>query len=300
MAANKFETREILTEDGSVFARLGGTGPPVLLLHGFPQTSLMWREVAPMLAEEFTVVAADLPGYGQSACPADEGDNHQSMSKRTMANTLVEAMRVLGHQRFAVVGHDRGGRVAYRMALDHPEVVTHLAVLDIIPTADVWARADARLMLAFWPFSLLAQDEPLPERLILGAPDAVVDAALSGWGSPPDVFPPEIRKAYIEALSDPAHVHAICEDYRAAAGVDPEHDEADQQAGRRIDCPLLSLWSAEGPLGTWYDEVGGPIGIWSRWASHVTGEPVRGGHFFPEEYPPETVERLRTFLRSAG
>ena len=293
--ASELETRTVETAGGSVFVRLGGAGPAVLLLHGFPETSLMWREIAPLLVEDFSVIAADLPGYGQSACPPDQPD-HSSMAKRSMAGALVEAMQLLGHERFAVVGHDRGGRVAYRMALDHPDAVTQVAVLDIIPTAEVWDRADARMVLGFWPFSRLAQGAPLPERLILGAPDAVVDAALSGWGSPPEAFPADVRQAYVEALSDPARVHTVCEEYRAAATIDREHDEADRRSGRRISCPLLALWSGEGPLGSWYEDAGGPLAVWRHWATNVTGEAVRGGHFFPEEYPQETAGRLREFL----
>jgi haloacetate dehalogenase len=168
------------TDRGSIVIHEGGSGTAVLLLHGFPETSLMWHRVAPLLAADFAVVVADLPGYGRSSCPADS-DRHASMSKREMATTLVNAMRIAGHSRFAVVGHDRGGRVAYRAALDHPECVSNVAVLDIVPTFDVWDRADAPLALAFWLFSLLAQPAPLRELLISAAPDAIVDNAISEW-----------------------------------------------------------------------------------------------------------------------
>ncbi|MBW8745459.1 MAG: alpha/beta fold hydrolase [Sphingomonas sp.] len=188
-----FGARSIVTDRGSVFVREGGSGPALLLLHGFPETSLMWHAVAPLLAADFSIVAADLPGYGQSSCPADAPD-HGSMSKRALAATLVETMRAAGHKRFAIVGHDRGGRVAYRAALDHPDRITRLAVLDVIPTYEVWDRADARLALGFWPFSLLAQPAPFPERLLAAAPDAVVDNAISEWGSPPDSFPAWVRE----------------------------------------------------------------------------------------------------------
>jgi haloacetate dehalogenase len=209
-------------------------------------------------------------------------------------------MRRLGHERFAIVGHDRGGRVAYRAALDNPNVVTAVAVLDIVPTLEVWDRADARLTLSFWPFSLLAQREPLPERFILAAPDAVVDDALSNWGTPPEIFPSALRHAYVNALSDPAHVHAICEEYRAAASLDRAHDEADLKAGQRIACPLLALWSGTGSLASWYENDGGPLGLWRRWAAEVHGRPVEGGHFFPEEHPQLTAELIRCFLLGAG
>lgn len=255
----------------------------------------MWREIAPLLSADLTVVAADLPGYGQSACPADT-DDHSAMSKRAMAATLTEAMRLLGHERFAVVGHDRGGRVSYRLALDHPDVVTAIAVLDVVPISDVWDHADARLALSFWPFSLLAQPEPTPERLILGASDAVVEDALSNWGTPPESFTPAVRQAYVDALSDPAHVHAICEEYRAAASVDRMHDQFDLKAGRRIACPFLVLWSSTGGLASWYESEGGPLGLWKRWAENVQGQSVDGGHFFPEEDPKLTAELIGRFL----
>lgn len=290
-----FETRTVETEQGAVFLRYGGAGPALLLLHGFPETHLMWRAIAPLLAARFTVVAADLPGYGRSDCPVHR-DDHAAMSKRAMAATLAAAMDRLGHRRFAVVGHDRGGRVAYRMALDHPQIVIRLAVLDVIPTIDVWDRADARLTLAFWPFSLLAQPAPLPEQLIAGAPDAVVDNALGCWGSPMDAFPSSVRQAYVDALKDASHVHAICEEYRAAASIDRDHDLADREAGRKITCPVLALWSGSGGLANWYEDVGGPIGLWRRWAVDVQGGATDGGHFFPEEFPEALAARLRQFL----
>ena len=209
-------------------------------------------------------------------------------------------MERLGFDRFAVAGHDRGGRVAYRLALDHPDRVERLAVLDIVPTAAVWERADARLTLSYWPWSLLAQPEPLPERLIGAAPEAIVDDALDGWGSAAAAFAPEVRAAYVEALRDPAHVHAICEEYRAAAELDRKHDDDDRKAGRRITCPLLALWGASGPVGTWYADAGGPLAIWRDWAADVQGRPIDAGHFFPEELPEDTAELLGSFFESAG
>ena len=196
----------------------------------------------PLLARRFTVVCADLRGYGRSGCPASTPD-HAPYAKQAMARDMVVVMERLGFPRFAVAGHDRGGRVAYRLALDHPGRVERLAVLDILPTGTVWERADARFALAYWPWSLLAQPAPLPERLIAAVPEAVVDEALAGWGSPVAVFSPEVRAAYVEALRDPVHVHAICEEYRAAATLDRVHDDADRTSGRRIACPLLALWS---------------------------------------------------------
>jgi haloacetate dehalogenase len=213
-----------------------------------------------------------------------------------MARDMVAVMEQLGFPRFSVAGHDRGGRVAYRLALDHPDRVDRLAVLDILPTATAWERADARLALAYWPWSLLAQPEPLPERLIGAAPDAVIDDALGGWGSPSAVFGPQVRAAYVEALRDRAHVHAICEEYRAAATLDRRHDEADRTNGRRIACPVLALWSSPGALDEWYASAGGPLALWRDWSDDVQGRPLNAGHFFPEEIPDETADALSRFL----
>jgi haloacetate dehalogenase len=290
-----FTTSEIQTGETTIFVRSYGSGTPLLLLHGFPQTHLMWRSVAPLLARRFSVVCADLRGYGQSSCPPSAPD-HAPYAKRALAEDMVAVMEQLGHSRFSVAGHDRGGRVAYRMALDHPDRVERLAVLDVLPTGTVWARADVRFALAFWPWSLLAQPEPLPERVLTAVPEAVVDAALGGWGSPPEAFPPEVRAAYVRALRDPSHAHAICEEYRAAATIDREHDGADLASGRRIECPLLALWSANGPLDTWYVEEGGPIALWREWGDDVRGHALGAGHFFPEETPERTAGALSRFL----
>jgi haloacetate dehalogenase len=291
----EFETLEVHTPETSIFVRCSGSGPPILLLHGFPETHLMWRSAAPLLARRFTVVCADLRGYGRSGCP-DSAADHAPYAKRAMARDMVAVMERLGCARFAVAGHDRGGRVAYRLALDHPQRVDRLAVLDILPTGEVWARADARLGLAFWPWSLLAQPAPLPERLLAAAPEAVVDDALDRWGSPGKIFGPEVRAAYVEALRDPARVHAICEEFRAAATRDREHDDADRGNGRRIACPVLALWSGTGALNAWYAEAGGPLALWRAWADDVQGRPLDAGHFFPEEIPGETASALINFF----
>jgi haloacetate dehalogenase len=280
----------------TIAIRRGGAGPPVLLLHGFPETHVMWRDVAPALADYFTVVCADLRGYGSSGAPSSTPD-HAPYAKAAMAGDMVVLMEALGFERFSVVGHDRGGRVAYRMALDHRNSVDRLAVLDIVPTAEALDRADARLALGYWPWSLLAQPEPLPERLITAAPHAVVQAALESWGSDPEVFPDDVRGVYVDALRDPATVHAICEEYRAAATLDYEADRHDRATGRWIDAPTLVLWAASGPLDAWYEDAGGPLGIWRRWAHDVTGEALHGGHFFPEQDPEDTVAALRAFLQ---
>jgi len=297
MASNAFAAAQTLAIAGAgaqIFARRLGWGPPLVLLHGFPQTHLMWRDIAPKLARRFTVICADLRGYGHSSCPPSLPD-HSPYSKRAMAADIVAMMRQLGFERFMIAGHDRGGRVAYRLALDHPGAVAAVAVLDVLPVAEVWRHAD-RKIIEFWPFALLAQPEPLPERLMSAAPDAVVDNALGGWGSPRAAFSAEVRAAYVEPLRDAAHVHAICEEYRAAATIDDEHDTADMRAGLRITCPLLALWSRNGPLGSWYCDLGGPLAIWRQWADHVSGKPMEGGHFFPEEKPDETAEELRRFF----
>jgi haloacetate dehalogenase len=216
-----------------------------------------------------------------------------------MALDMVRMMETQGFRRFAIVGHDRGGRVAYRLALDHADRVDQLALLDVVPTSEVWQRADARFPLAFWPWSLLAQPAPLPERLLRGDPEAVVDDALSGWGSNRVAFPADVRAAYVAALRDPATVHGICEEYRAAATLDRERDQADREAGRRIESPTLVLWSRGGPLDTWYGDEG-PLQIWRQWADHVRGRAIAGGHFFPEQNPVETANELRAFLIRGG
>jgi haloacetate dehalogenase len=290
-----FAALDVQVQEMRIFLRRLGAGPAVLLLHGFPQTHLMWRSVAPLLARRFTVVCADLRGYG---CPASAPD-HAPYAKRAMASDMVSVMEKLGFPRFSLAGHDRGARVAYRLALDYPRQVERLAVLDVVPTADTWELANKRLATAFWPWSLLAQPEPLPERLLSAAPDAVIDDALGGWGSPANAFGPEVRAAYVAALRDPAHVHAICEEYRAAATLDHEHDLQDRRAGRGIACPVLVLWSGRGPLGSWYAERGGPLALWRAWANDVRGGPLDAGHFFPEEVPERTAQELSGFFATS-
>jgi haloacetate dehalogenase len=293
-----FTTSEIQTGETGIFARSYGSGPPILLLHGFPQTHLMWRSVAPLLARNFTVVCADRRGYGRSGCPPSAPD-HAPYAKRAMAQDMVRVMDQIGYPRFSVAGHDRGDRVAYRMALDHPDRVDRLAVLDILSTETVWELADARFALAFWPCSLLAQPEPLPERVLTASPEAIVDDTLGGWGSPSTAFPPEVRAAYVHSLRDPSHAHAICEEYRAAATIDREHDKADRASARRIVCPLLVLWSAQGALDSWYVEESGPIALWRAWGDDVRGHALGAGHFFPEEVPEQTAGALNSFFGAA-
>ena len=290
-----FDTVQVDVGGTTIFARRKGDGRPLLLLHGFPETHVMWHRVAPVLARQFTVVCADLRGYGRSGKPASTPD-HAPYAKSAMAIDMVRLMENLGFSTFSVAGHDRGARVAYRLALDHPGRVERLALLDVIPTGEAFSRADIRFALAFWPWSLLAQPEPLPERLIAAAPDAVVNDALDNWGSDPASFPPEVRSAYFEALSDPEAIHAICEEYRAAADIDVARDAADRAANKCIGCPTLALWSKESALDNWYEQAGGPLGIWRKWATDVTGRAIAGGHFFPEQNPGETISELRAFF----
>jgi haloacetate dehalogenase len=291
-----FDSAHVPVAETTVFIRRKGSGPPLLLLHGFPQTHLMWHRVAPALADTFTVVCADLRGYGASGKPPSTPD-HTPYSKSALALDLVQMMEMLGFMRFRVAGHDRGARVAYRMALDHASRIQQLAVLDIIPTGDVLRHTAAEFAFTYWPWSLLSQPEPLPERMILAAPDAVVDDALANWGPDAASFPPEIRSAYIEALRNEASVHAICEEYRAAATLDLARDTEDVSASRRIACPVLALWGKGGPLDLWYENAGGPLGIWKHWASDVTGRAIPGGHFFPEQNPTETLAAFRAFFQ---
>jgi haloacetate dehalogenase len=292
---NGFVASWVDVGETTLFVRCKGSGPPLLLLHGFPETHLMWHRIAPALAEEFTVVCADLRGYGASGKPPSRPD-HAPYSKRAMALDMVRMMEAAGFTRFSVAGHDRGARVAYRLALDHADRVERVALLDVIPTSEALRRADSRFTLAFWPWSLLAQPEPLPEHLIAAAPASIVDDALTNWGSDRESFPEDIRNAYVEALRDPETVHAICEEYRAAATIDREHDDEDRRAGRRISCPTLVLWSKDSALDTWYAEEGGPLAIWRAWSTNVTGRAIDGGHFFPEQNPAETIAELCAFF----
>jgi haloacetate dehalogenase len=286
---DRFSLERVDVGDSVLRVRFGGSGPPVLLLHGHPQTHAMWHNVAPRLAERFTVVLPDLRGYGESSAPAARAD-HAQASKRVMALDGVRLMERFGFPRFAVVGHDRGGRVAYRMALDHPDVVTHLAVLDIVPTLDAWERADRDWILDYWHWAFLSQPEPIPERLLAADPDAyyLPDRSL---------FAPEALADYMAAVHRPGVIHSMCEDYRAGAGLDVEIDAADRATGRRITCPILALWSRT-DLGRWHDV----LAVWRRWAVDrraVSGRALRGGHYLAEEAPHEVADALQAFLTGA-
>jgi haloacetate dehalogenase len=293
MMFDGFETRSLETERGAIHARVGGSGPPLLLLHGYPETHLMWHGAAPLLAERFTVVATDLAGYGDSLRPVPAAD-HAPHSKRALALDQVQAMAALGYERFAVAGHDRGGRVAYRMALDHPDRVSALSVLDIVPTAEVWTRADDRLTLVYWHWGFLAQPAPLPERLIAGDPGAYFEYHLRsiGLGVESGRYPDSTIEAYRAQLSDAGAVEAICEeDYRAGATIDRELDEADR--GRLIDCPVLVLWGIRGALGPLYGDV---LEVWRPWARDVRGHGVDASHFLVEDRPEEVASELAAFF----
>jgi haloacetate dehalogenase len=283
-----FALHTVAAADQQFRVRVGGTGAPVLLLHGHPQTHVMWHRVAPALAERFALVIPDLPGYGRSTGRPSTLDS-SAHSKRTMARDLVALMREFGHERFAVVGHDRGGRVAYRMALDHPDRVAALAVLDIVPTADMWryAQRDGKEFGATnWHWFFLARPVDLPEQVILAAPERFYFTGDTGH------FAPEALADYFACVADAATVHALCEDYRAGAGIDHELDEADRAAGRRITCPMLALWSAREELPRWFDV----LEVWRTWADDVRGHGIDSGHYLAEEAPDAVASALAPFL----
>ena len=286
-----FAPRRIATSGAEINAMIGGSGPPLLLLHGYPQTHAMWHRVAPRLAEHFTVVCTDLRGYGDSAKPADEAD-HRGYSKRAMAQDQVEVMQTLGFRRFMVAGHDRGGRVAHRLVRDHPERVERLAVLDIAPTATMYAKTDKAFATAYYHWFFLIQPYDLPERLIGADPAYYLKKKLGGWGSAGiSVFDPRAYAEYERCFRDPAVIHASCEDYRAAATLDLEHDAAD--AGRKLECPLLVLWGARGVVQRLFD----PLADWSALANDVRGKALPCGHYLAEEAPDETYAELVPFFR---
>jgi haloacetate dehalogenase len=288
-----FALKDVETPRGVVHARVGGDGPPLLLLHGFPQTHEMWHPVAAALAQRHTVVAADLPGYGASFRPRPQED-HAPHSKRALARDLVAAMEALGHRAFAVAGHDRGGRIAYRMALDHPEAVTRLAVLDIVPTGEIWRRADDMFANGYWHWSFLAQPAPLPERMILGDPDGFwIAIRRMGIKEGDERYPDAVVEAYRAQVSDPATVEAICEDYRAGATIDRALDDEDRGA-RTIGCPVRALWGGAGALPLFYED---PLELWRPFSPEVTGRAFDGAsHFLVEDAPGEVADDLAEFF----
>ncbi|PYU20916.1 MAG: alpha/beta hydrolase [Acidobacteria bacterium] len=265
----------------------GGSGPPLLLLHGYPETHIMWRKVAPQLARKFTVVAADLRGYGDSGKPAGGGD-HAAYSKRTMAQDQVEVMNSLGFQRFSVVGHDRGGRVAHRMAIDHPDSVQKLVVLDIVPTYKMFHSVTKELATSNFHWFFLIQPEPLPETMIGNSAEFWLKSRFTAL--PPDAINKDAFAEYLRSFRTPAMIHATCEDYRAGASIDLTHDDADLQ--RKISCPVLALWAEKGAMHRQFNV----LEAWRERASNVSGKPLPSSHFIAEEIPEMLLSELGAFL----
>ncbi len=284
-----FEQRRLDVDGVELNCRVGGQGPALLLLHGHPQTHVMWHKVAPRLAERFTLVVADLRGYGDSAKP-DAGT--EAYSKRTLARDNVELMRLLGHQRFAVLAHDRGARVAHRLALDHPEAVERLMLLDIAPTLAMYRQTDEAFARAYWHWFFLIRPAPLPERLIEADPEGYLKGVMGTRSAGLAPFPPEVLAEYLRCLSLPGTARGICEDYRASAGIDLAHDQADLDAGRRLELPLRVLWGAEGTVGRCFD----PLAEWRQVATQVSGRALPGGHYLAEEVPDLVLEEALSFL----
>ena len=287
-----FRLEHVPVRDGSIRLRRGGSGPPLLLLHGNPQTHAMWHAVAPALAARFTVICPDLRGYGGSFKPPATAD-HAPYAKREMARDMVELMEHLGHGDFFLAGHDRGARVAHRLALDHRARVRKLAVLDIIPTVEHFERTDMAFAMGYYHWFWFAQPHPFPEALITAAPDAWFRAHTSREPKPPDFFHPDALADYLRAVHDPDMIRGMCEDYRAAATIDLEHDRASRAAGRRVQCPLLVLWGAKGKIEQWYDAPE----IWRRYCDRdVTGGRLDSGHYVPEEAPAAVLEHFIRFF----
>jgi haloacetate dehalogenase len=279
---------------GKIFARVGGEGPPVVLIHGFPQTHAEWHKIAPALAKTHTVICPDLRGYGWSAAPHGDG-GQETYSKRGMGEDIVAVMQALGHLRFSVVGHDRGARVAYRLALDHPGRVERLALLDIMPTLSMWEGMTAARAMEVYHWTFLAQPEPMPENLLKGDAMRWLHHTLASWTRTKslDDFDPLAMQSYGESFNDPARIHAACEDYRAGATTDPAHDRADRDAGKKILCPTLVLWGEAGIPA----KGANPLEIWREtFAPQAEGGAIGSGHFLPEENPTATLQALQAFL----
>lgn len=287
-----FVLEHIQVKDGPVRLRRGGSGPPLLLLHGNPQTHAMWHAVAPELAKHFTVICPDLRGYGESLKPPATPD-HAPYAKTVMARDLVQMMEHFGYTRFLVGSHDRGARVAHRLALDFPERVEKLAVLDIIPTVEHFERADMAFALGYYHWFWFAQPHPFPEVVINAAPEAWFTAHTSREPKPPGFFNSDALADYLACARNPEMIRGMCEDYRAAVTIDLEHDRAARAAGRKIQCPLLALWGSKGKIGQWYDA----LAVWRQYcAAEVTGGPVNSGHYLAEEAPGEVLEHFRRFF----
>ena len=282
-----FEHTTITTSGATINLVKGGQGLPVLLLHGYPQTHVIWHKIAPQLAKDFFLVMPDLRGYGDSSKPPD-GENHSSYCKRSTAQDQFEVMEQLGFTQFAVVGHDRGGRVAHRLTLDHPERVTKLTTLDIVPTHKLYNDVTKEMASVYYHWFFLIQPAPFPETLIGNNAEFFLNSMLGRLK--PQVITPEAFAEYLRCFSDPATIHGTCEDYRAAASIDLIHDEADR--GQKVTCPMLALWAEKGFMHRKYDVVA----VWRDYATQVSGKALPGGHFLPEEVPAETLAELRAFL----
>ena len=287
-----FESRSIDTGEGMhMHAMVGGRGRPLLLLHGHPQTHAIWHRVAPVLAERFTLVLADLRGYGDSSKPAGAAD-HGNYSKRTMALDMLRLMRALGHQRFDVLAHDRGARVAHRLGLDHPDAVRRMVLLDIAPTLAMYEQTSEAFARAYWHWFFLIQPAPLPERLIEADPAAYLRDVMGRRSAGLAPFDPRAVAAYEKGLSQPGAAHGLCEDYRAAAGIDLEHDRADRAAGKQLERPLLVLWGEDGVVHRCFK----PLEEWQRVANDVRGAPLTCGHYIAEEAPEQLLAHALPFL----
>lgn len=294
-----FTATRVPTDGATIDVVHAGSGPAVLLLHGFPQTKAMWSRVAEDLAADHTVVALDLRGYGDSSRPAD-GEDHAGHSFRAMAADAVAVMTALGHERFTVLGHDRGARVTHRLCLDHPEQVERAAVLDVLPTRHVLATTDRVVAQAYYHWFFLTQPEPLPETLVGSDPGWYLDWCLASMAGGGTGMTDAARAEYRRAAQLPGSVHAWCEDYRAAASVDQVHDEADAAAGRVVTVPLLVLWGTRGLVGLHSPDGADPLEVWRRCADDVRGHVVEGGHFLVEDNHDDTLAALRAFLAEGG
>ena len=282
----EFRSEDCVTAEITIRTLIGGKGPPLLLLHGWPQTHLEWHHIAPRLARDFTVVMTDLRGYGDSGKPAD-GDNHSGYSKRSMAADQVAVMRQLGFEKFAVVGHDRGGRVAHRMALDHPECVSRVAVIDIVPTLKLYTDVGKEFATAYFHWFFLIQPAPLPETLLANNIEFFLRGRFRGLSE--QAMPETVFQEYVRCMRDPATLHAMCEDYRAAASIDLEHDKADLD--KKVRCPLLAIWGEHGAMRH-YDVPA----TWRERAMDVRGQSLPGGHWLPEQLPDALYSCLHPFL----
>jgi haloacetate dehalogenase len=287
-----FALTEVHVPGGSIRLRSGGSGPPLLMLHGSPQTHAMWHLVAPALAQRFTVICPDLRGYGFSLKPPATPD-HLPYSKKEMARDMIAVMDHFGHNRFRLAGHDRGARLSHRIALDNPDRVEQLATLDIVPTLEHFERADMDFALNYYHWFWLAQKHPYPEWLINKAPEEWWHQQTSRSPGKPDLFHPEALADYLAAIRIPETVRGICEDYRAAASIDLVHDRESRAAGTKVQCPMLVLWGSKGNINRWYDA----LAIWRQYcANEVTGAAIESGHYIAEENPSELLARFERFL----